>query len=158
MAEHDLYPDIKVWLEKYLRDKYKGYQIETTFETHKRALDMVLRERNIRLEEAIDLSIKIDILGILKRKEAIRLVFIEVKDKPLTLKDLGQLWGYTQLINPLESFLLSSSGLGSLSHILNVLKREDLLRYGRKMERFMKVAKWDIKRKCIDYSTLVPKL
>jgi len=158
MAERDLYPDIKNWLDKYLKDKYKGYNVETTFETHKKALDAVLNKRNIILKEAIGLSIKIDVIGILKRGNILKLVFVEVKDKPLTLKDLGQLWGYTQLINPLESFLISSEGLGSLSNIFNVLKREDLLRYGKKGERFMRVAKWDVRRKSIDYNTLIPKI
>ena len=158
MAERDLYPDVKNWLDKYLKDKYKGYNVETTFETYKRALDVVLKKRGIILNEAIGLSIKIDVIGILRRGSDLRLVFVEVKDKPLDLKDLGQLWGYTQLINPLESFLISSEGLGSLSYIFNVLKREDLLRYGIKGERFMRVAKWDVRRKCIDYDTLIPKI
>jgi len=158
MAERDLYPDVAEWLDKYLKDKYKGYNIETTFVTYKKALDVVLKERGIILNEAIGLSIKVDVIGILKRGNNSRLVFVEVKDKPLNLKDLGQLWGYTQLINPVESFLISSEGLGTLSYILNVLKREDLLRYGKKGERFMRVAKWDVRRKCIDYDTLIPKI
>jgi len=158
MAERDLYPDVAEWLYKYLKDKYKGYNIETTFETYKRALDVVLKERGIILNEAIGLSIKVDVIGILKRGNNSKLVFVEVKDKPLDLKDLGQLWGYTQLINPVESFLISSEGLGTLSYILNVLKREDLLRYGKNGERFMRVAKWDVRRKCIDYDTLIPKI
>lgn len=158
MAERDLYPDIKNWLDNYLKDKYKGYNVETTFETYKRTLDVVLKKRGIILKEAIGLSIKIDVIGILKRGNNLRLVFVEVKNKPLSLKDLGQLWGYTQLINPLESFLISSESLGSLSYILNVLKREDLLQYGTKRERFMRVAKWDVRRKCIDYDTLIPKI
>jgi len=158
MAEKDLYPDIKNWLHNYLREKYRGYTVETTFETHKKALDVVLKKKGIILKEAIGLSIKVDIIGILKRGNVVKLVFVEVKDKPLTLKDLGQLWGYTQLINPIESFLISSEGLGSLLYIFNVLKREDLLRYGIKKERFMYVAKWDTRRKSIDYDTLIPKI
>lgn len=159
MAEKNLYPEIKNWLYNYLIDKYRGYVVETTFETHKKALDVVLRNKGITtLKEAIGLSIKVDIIGILKRENVVKLVFVEVKDKPLTLKDLGQLWGYTQLINPIESFLISSEGLGSLSYIFNVLKREDLLRYGIKKERFMYIAKWDTRRKSIDYDTLIPKI
>jgi len=159
MEEKDLYPDISNWLSGYLRDKYKGYQVETTFDTSKQSLDVVLKEKGIILENnVVGLSIKVDIIGILKRGNSVRLVFIEVKNKPLTLKDLGQLWGYTQLINPIESFLISSGGLGSLLYVFNVLKREDLLKYGKKMERRMRVAKWDVRRKIIDYDSLIPKL
>jgi len=110
------------------------------------------------MEEAIGLSIKIDVIGILKKGNDVKLVFVEVKDKPLTLIDLGQLWGYTQLIDPIESFLISSKGLGCLEYLFKVLKREDLLYYGPKREKMMKVAKWDVRRKSIDYDSLIPKL
>jgi len=161
MKEKDLYPDIVNWLDRYLKDKYEGYNIETTFETHKRRIDQFLNEKEkdiILPKEIIGLPIKVDIVSILRKENKLEFVLVEVKDKPLDLKDLGQLWGYTQLINPMESFLISSKGLGSLLHIFNVLKREDLLRYGKKWEKFMKIAKWDIRKKTIDYDTLIPKL
>lgn len=83
---------------------------------------------------------------------------MEVKNQPLTLADLGQLWGYTQLINPVESFLISPDGLGTLEYLFKVLKREDLLVYGLKKEKMMRLCKWDSQRKSIDYATLIPKL
>ena len=156
--EEKLYPEIKEWLQNYLADKYKGYSVETTFETSRRNLDVVLKSKGYQCKEAIGLQIKIDVVGILKRGNDFKLVFVEVKDKDLTLKDLGQLWGYTQLINPIESFLISSKGLGRLSHLFNVLRREDLLKFGTKTSKFMQIAKWDKRRNCIDYSSLVPKL
>ena len=156
--EEKLYPEIKEWLQNYLTDKYKGYTVETTFETSRRNLDVVLKSRGYQCKEAIGLQIKIDVVGILKRGNDFKLVFVEVKDKDLTLKDLGQLWGYTQLINPIESFLISSKGLGRLSHLFNVLRREDLLKFGTKTSKFMQIAKWDKRRKSIDYTSLTPKL
>jgi len=155
--EEKLYPEIKEWLQNYLTDKYKSYNIETTYETSRRNLDVVLNSKGIQSKEAIGLQIKIDIVGILKRGDDFKLVFVEVKDTELTLKDLGQLWGYTQLIDPVESFLISSKGLGRLSHLFNVLKREDLLKFGTKINKFMQLAKWDKGRKSIDYSSLTPK-
>ena len=156
--EEDLYPDIENWLNRYLREKYKGYRIETTHRTARLNLDVYLKNIGVCVNDAIGLAIKIDIAGILKRANLIKLVFIEVKDQPLTLKDLGQLWGYSQLIDPVESFLISSKGLGGLEHLLKVLKREDLLFYGTKREKMMRVCKWDERGKSIDYSTLVPKI
>ncbi len=156
--EEKLYPEIKEWLQNYLTDKYKGYTVQTTYETSRRNLDVVLKSKGIQCKEAIGLQIKVDIVGILKRGDEFKLVFVEVKDTDLTLKDLGQLWGYTQLIDPIESFLVSSKGLGRLSHIINVLKREDLLKFGTKTNKFMQIAKWDKARDCIDYSSLTPKL
>jgi len=156
--EEKLYPEIKEWLQNYLTDKYKGRTIETTFETSRRNLDVVLKSKGIQCNDAVGLQIKVDIVGILKRGNNFKLVFVEVKDKELTLKDLGQLWGYTQLIDPIESFLVSSKGLGRLSHLFNVLKREDLLKFGTKTNKFMQIAKWDKRRSCIDYSSLTPKI
>lgn len=153
-----LYPEIESWCKKYLEDKYKGYSIITTHKTSRITLDTYLKTIGIGIKEAIGLSIRIDIVGVIKRANEVKLIFIEVKDKPLTLADLGQLWGYTQLINPAESFLMSSSGLGSLEYLFKVLKREDLLFYGRKKEKMMRICKWDTVRKTIDYSTLIPKI
>jgi len=155
--EELLYPDIETWCRQYLKDRYKGYEVFTTHKTSKVSLDTYLKTLGIEIKEAIGLSIKIDIVGILRKKNEVKLLFMEVKDAPLTLKDLGQLWGYTQLLNPIESFLVSPQGLGGLDYLLNVLQREDLLVYGKKKERMMKICKWDTKRKSIDYFSLLPK-
>ena len=156
--EEKLYPEIKEWLHNYLTDKYSGYNVQTTYETSRRSLDLVLKSKGINCKEATGLKIKVDIVGILKRGDKFQLAFIEVKDTHLTLKDLGQLWGYTQLIDPLESFLISSKGLGALSHLFKVLKREDLLKFGTQVNKFMQIAKWDMQRKSIDYTSLIPKI
>jgi len=156
--EEKLYPEIEEWLNKYLTEKYDGYTVETTHETSRRYLDIVLKERGIECKEAIGLNIKIDIVGILKKGSYFKLIFVEVKDTPLTLKDLGQLWGYTQLIDPLESFLISSKSLGRLSHLFNILKREDLLNFGLSKNKLMRLTKWDSRRKNPDFATLIPKI
>ena len=156
--EEKLYPDIKDWLEKYLSDKYAGFEVDVTSQTSRQYLDVVLKEKGIELSEATGLKIKVDIVGILKKDGQIKLVFVEVKDAPLTLKDLGQLWGYTQLLNPEESFLISPKGFGRLSHLFNTLKREDLLKYGLKKDKFMRIAGWDMERKSLDWSSIIPKI
>lgn len=158
MSEIDLYPDIEVWFKNYLEGKYGKYKVETTSETSRRYLDEILNERGIYIPEAIGLKIKVDVVGFLTKKNSSpQLAFVEVKDQNLTLKDLGQLWGYTKLINPVESFLVSSKGVGALEMIIKQYGRHDILRYGAKHERLMQVAKWDVQRKSIDYATLMPK-
>lgn len=152
-----LYPEIEEWFRIYLRDRYPRYDITTTYKTSRITLDAYLKSLGITINEAVGLLIKVDIVAVLRKGEEIKLAFVEVKDVPLTLADLGQLWGYTQLINPVESFLLSSKSLGRLSHLFNILNREDLLIYGLKRERMMKIAKWDTSKKSIDYFSLIPK-
>lgn len=153
----EFYPEIKTWFHQYLKDYYKSYEVITTDDTSRISLDAYLKTLDIEIKEAIGLSIKIDVVGVLRKGNDVKLAFVEVKNGGLTLKDLGQLWGYTQLINPVESFLMSPAGLGSLDYLLKVLQREDLLIYGSKRERMMKVCKWDAVRKTIDYFSLIPK-
>ncbi len=156
--EEELYPDIEEWLRVYLTEKYSANKIITTHKTCRQTLDVCLRDLGIEIKEAIGLSIKVDIVGILTRGQKVQLVFVEVKDQPLTLKDLGQLWGYTQLLNPAESFLISSKGLGALERIFKIYKREDLLRYGPGHSSMMKVCKWNTGSGSIDYGSLIPRL
>jgi hypothetical protein len=157
MRESELYPDVKEWLDNYLRENYKGYSIDTTDKTSRKTLENVLREKKMIVpQEVKGLPIKVDIVGILKRKQQVKFVFVEVKMEPLTLIDLGQLWVYSSLVEPIESFLISPEGFGTLGYLFNTLKRVDLLIYG-KGKKMMKIAKWDTRRKTIDYTTMIPK-
>ena len=158
MLENELYEPMRVWLEQYLKDNYKGYEI-VTLDTSQERLDRALSRQGIICEPAIGVDIQIDVLGIAKKKQITKLFFIEAKKTRLTLRDLGQLWAYCKLIDPEEAFLLSSAGLGSLNKLLYSLAREDLLDYGTgKKIKKMRVGKWDVSRNNIDYGTLIPKL
>lgn len=158
MLESDLYEPMRSWLEQYLKDKYKGYEV-IALDTSQERLERALSRYGIVFETAIGVDIQIDVLGIAKKNQDIKLFFIEAKKTKLTLRDLGQLWAYCKLIDPEEAFLLSSVGLGSLNKLLNSFVREDLLDYGtgRKIKK-MKVGKWDVLKNTIDYGSLVPKI
>lgn len=158
MLESELYEPMRSWLEQYLKDKYKGYEV-IALDTSQERLDRALSRYGIVFETAIGVDIQIDVLGIAKKNQDIKLFFIEAKKTKLTLRDLGQLWAYCKLIDPEEAFLLSSVGLGSLNKLLNSFVREDLLDYGtgRKIKK-MKVGKWDVLKNTIDYGSLVPKI
>lgn len=158
MLEQELYEPMRLWLEQYLKDNYRGYQT-LAVDVHSERLDRALARFDIEIDATIGLDIQIDVLGIARRGNSVKLVFIEAKKTQLTIRDLGQLWAYCKLVDPEEAFLLSSAGLGSLNKILNVLNREDLLDFGdgRKIKK-MKVGKWDIVKKCIDFHTMVPKI
>ena len=158
--EFELYAPMKEWLKVYLSDKYKNASV-VVLDSHARTLDVLLEEENVidYYPQTVGLDIQIDVLGIIKNKNSVDLVFIEAKKTKLNLHDLGQLWSYCKLCDPLEAFLLSSAGLGSLNKILNNLSREDLLDFGNgKTIKKMQVGKWDITRNSIDFQTLIPKL
>lgn len=148
------------WLQVYLEDKYKNAEI-ITIDSHARTLDSFLGEFNVldQYPLTVGLDIQVDVLGIVKQRNKTHLVFIEAKKTQLNLHDLGQLWAYCKLCDPLEAFLLSSYGLGSLNKIFNNLLRDDLLDFGdgKKIKK-MQVGKWDISSGRIDYNSLIPKI
>lgn len=158
MNEEDLYEPMRLWLEKYLTDKYKGYEI-LAVDTHSERLDRTLAKHDIVKEMANGVDIQIDVLGIARKKKEVKLFFIEAKKTKLTLRDLGQLWSYCKLVVPEEAFLLTSSELGSLNKLLNSFKREDLLDFGDgKHIKKMRIAIWNMKTSTPDFSTMIPKL
>ena len=158
MLENELYEPMRYWLEQYLKDKYKGYEIITA-DTSLERLDRALAKYGIIIEMANGVDIQIDILGIARNKTTIKLFFIEAKKTKLTLRDLGQLWAYCKLIDPEEAFLFSSAGLGSLNKLINSFRREYLLDFGNgKKIKKMKVGKWDVSKNTVDLHSLVPKI
>ncbi|MFR3492907.1 MAG: hypothetical protein ACLTTJ_03190 [Blautia sp.] len=156
--ENELYEPMRGWLEQYLNDKYKGYDI-IAVDTSQERLDRALSRYGIVYEAANGVDIQIDVLGIARKNADIKLFFIEAKKTRLTLRDLGQLWAYCKLIDPEEAFLLSSAGLGSLSKLIISFAREDLLDYGSgKKIKKMRVGKWNVSKNTIDFGTLIPKI
>ena len=158
MLENELYEPMRCWLEQYLKDNYRGYDIITA-DTSQERLDRALAKYEIVHEMANGVDIQIDVLGIARKKSVTKLFFIEAKKTKLTLRDLGQLWAYCKLIDPEEAFLFSSAGLGSLNKLVNSFRREDLLDFGEgKKIKKMKLAKWDVSKNTVDLHSLVPKI
>lgn len=161
LLEIELYEPMRVWLQKYLEDKYKNAEI-ITIDSHSKTLDTYLEKYGVLsyYPESIGLDIQIDVMGIIRTKNKVFLVFIEAKKNQLNLHDVGQLWAYCQLCEPIEAFLLSPRGLGSLNKIFNNLSRIDLLEFGndRKKIKKMQVGKWDVQNKSIEYISLIPKI
>lgn len=158
--EFELYEPMRLWLQSYLEDKYKGAKV-ITVDSHARTLDLFLEEYGVidNYPQTVGLDIQIDVLGIIIKNGKTNIVFIEAKKTQLNLHDLGQLWAYCKLCDPIEAFLLSSYGLGSLNKILNNFKRTDLLDFGDgKRIKKMQVGKWDLSTNSIDFKTLVPKM
>lgn len=158
ISEFELYEPMRIWFHKYLEDKYKGFEI-ITLDAHSERLDRVLTKVGITNEIATGVDIQIDILGIARKKEVIKLFFIEAKKTSLTLRDLGQLWAYCKLIDPEEAFLMTSTNLGSLNKLLNTFKREDLLNFGdgKKIKK-MKLAVWNLSSNSPDLAKMIPKI
>ena len=61
--EFELYEPMRLWLQKYLEDKYKGWKI-TTVDSHARTLDLFLEENGVigKYPQTVWLDIQIDVL------------------------------------------------------------------------------------------------
>ncbi|MBO6259626.1 MAG: hypothetical protein J6N47_02245 [Lachnospiraceae bacterium] len=158
MLEWELYEPMCDWLDQYLRDNYKGYEIIVA-DSHSERLDKALEKYGVVKEQANGVDIQIDVLGIARKKNDVKLFFIEAKKTKLTLRDLGQLWAYCKLVDPEEAWLLTSSDLGTLRKLLLGFNREDLLDFGNgKKIKKMRVGIWDVKKRIPDLSSIVPKI
>lgn len=123
--EFELYEPMRAWLQQYLENKYRGSQV-ITIDSHARTLDLYLEQYNIvdYYPQSIGLDIQIDVLGIVINRGKPNIAFIEAKKTQLNLHDLGQLWAYCKLCEPIEAFLLSSAGL-SINFCLSLVKSLD---------------------------------
>lgn len=123
-SEFELYLPMGNWSQGYLEDNYKGYKVITVDAHSEKRLDRVLTKYDIKYdivnELAVGVDVQIDVLGIAKRWNTVKLFFIEAKKTNVTLRDLGQLCSYCKLIDPEEAFLMTSAGLGTLNKLLNI--------------------------------------
>ena len=160
--ESDLYEPMCNWLRGMMKDKYKRQNCEIrVVESGELELEKVLEDNGILsyFPKIVGLKIQIDVLGMAIWSDHAELIFIEAKKTKLVLKDLGQLWAYCKLCDPVEAFLLTSADLGSLDKVLNHLAREDMLDYGdQRLVKKMKVGRWDILRQTVDENSLIPKI
>lgn len=62
---------MREWLDAYLSDKYKGYEI-ITLDAHSERLDRVLVKYGIANDIATGIDIQIDILGIAKKDNSVK--------------------------------------------------------------------------------------
>lgn len=159
-SEIELYEPMRKWMQTYLENRYKRSSV-ITIDSHARNLDAILEECGAikYYPHTRGIDIQIDVLGLVSMGNKTHIAFIEAKKTKLNLHDLGQLWAYCKLCDPLEAFLLSSAGLGALDKILNNLGRNDLLDFGdgRTIKK-MQVGKWDVASSGVDFKTLIPKL
>lgn len=157
-TEEQFYPEIREWLRRYLLEKYERnrWSVMISEVSHRHFIEDTLREMGVNQGLFFRMKVKVDIVAMLKKGDREELVLVEVKLPPTSLKDLGQLWGYTQLLDPLESFLISPNGTGTLDELYHIMHRDDLFAYGSKREKRMVVGRWDTTRKTLDEASLIP--
>lgn len=154
--ESELYPDVIRWLERYLKDKHLRTEIKA-YDTSRQDLSEFLRRHKLHsfFAEFETYVIKVDITAVIKNNDKCELAFVECKLNPINLKDISQLLGYSKVVKPKYSFIISPSGISApVNSLIKIFKRYDILEYQKGLK--IKIAQWNKVAREIDISTLLP--
>ena len=158
MNEVQLYEPARSWLERILTEHYKRMNVRV-FDSHKIKLSRLINDLGMQslFPEFNAWDVKVDITGVISNEKKGHLALVECKVKQLTLRDVGQLLGYSIVVNPILSVLTSpASPTDPLITLLKDYGRLDVLEYGPK-KRHIRIAKWDnVKNEVIPSSVLSP--
>lgn len=156
MEEKELYEPMVKWLDKYVKDKYPNYTVNT-FDSSQIYLEDALRKINVSYSVINGLQIQIDVLSVAQKGSDLLLFFIEAKKGTLVLKDLGQLYIYSKLAQPAEAFLITPKGFGSVGKVIGIMHKNELLNYGDQIIRKeIKVVQWDTISNSPNWNTKLP--
>ena len=128
--EKDIYPDVRQWLEDFLKDRFQQADVDV-YDLSRTSISRFLStyNRGNFSGEWAAWDIKVDIVGFVHQSDKPTTVaFVECKNIKLTLAHLSQLLGYSRIAHPLYSFLISPVGFSSaLVSLLQKYRRHDVL-------------------------------
>lgn len=155
-SEKEMYPEIITWLSKYLKRLHPRSEIRA-FDTSRINLREFIRRKKLDkyFPEFETYVIKVDITAVIRQKDKCSLAFVECKLNSISLKDISQLIGYSKVVRPVFSLILSPAGISSpVNTLINIYKRYDILTYWK--ETKIRIAKWNKITGDIDVATLLP--
>ncbi len=157
ISEREIYESVRSWLGSYLRGIHPRAEIRT-YDTHSVQLSTLIASEGLQrmFPDYSAYEIKVDVTAVVLTSTSARLAFVECKIGPITLRDVGQLLGYSLVAQPEISILVSPKGLSDrLSALLVTLGRTDILAYGNREQ--LRLATWDLIRNEVKLSSLLPK-
>ncbi len=151
-----MYPDVAVWFENLLSIKYKKAEIQVVISANEYLSSIIQRNKyNDYFPLFHTYLIQVDIVGFIKIKNMIKIGFVECKLNSINLKDISQLIGYSKVVIPEYSIIISPKGIGTaINSLIKVYRRYDILEYSK--EKRIKIAQWDIDKKEILTETILP--
>lgn len=157
MNEVKLYAPVRSWLEKILKEHYRRMNVHV-FDSHNIKLSRLIIDLGLQslFPQFNAWDVKIDVTGIISNEKKGYLALVECKIKQLTLRDVGQLLGYSIVVNPILSLLTSPVAPSDpLTTLLKDYGRLDVLEYGPN-RRYIRIAKWDVARNEVMPSSILP--
>lgn len=149
--------DVVRWLRTLLGRLFAGWSSEV-FDTSKLTQADFLG--GMRLYKAFPMletfEIRVDVTGIMRRKDRALLALVDCKTGPISLKDVGPLLAYSRVASPAFGLIVSPSGVSNaLRSLLRNRKGMSLLEYGHRGA--LKIAKWDLQQGRVDFRSVVPR-
>lgn len=158
-----MYPEVARWLENFLRARYPNSTVEafpTPNERLYRALARIGVPEYTLPAEWQSWDVQVDVVGLISSDHSTELALVECKITQITIAHLSQAIGYSRIVRPRWSFLVSPRGVRpNLSRLINAFNRQDILVYSempRKTPRTLILARWDVTARQIDWSSLIP--
>jgi len=162
-SESAMYPEVARWLENFLRARYPSSAVEafpTPNERLYRALARIGVPEHTLPAEWQSWDVQVDIVGLISNNHSTEIALVECKITPITIAHLSQAIGYSRIVRPRWSFLVSPRGVRpNLSRLINAFNRQDILVYletPRQPPRTLILARWDARAQQIDWSSLIP--
>lgn len=157
----DLYPDVRQWLEDFLKGRFRQAEVDVHALPHTPISRFVSTyDRGNFPGEWHSWNIKVDVVGFVHHTDKpTDLVLVECKNTKLTLAHLSQLLMYSRIARPMYSFLISPVGFSpSLVSLLQKYHRRDVLEYywePGKLPRQVIVAQWEMTSRHLNRHTMI---
>ena len=150
MRDCDLYQPVCHWLAAFLRQKHRFVRSVWAEDTSRSTVAEFLRRHHLTtfVPWWVTLEIPVDVTGAAlivprQHRPVLRLAIVEVKVRPINLRDLSQAIGYAKVVQPDHAFIVSPNGwTENLQRLVRDYQRTDVLEYAPK--RYLIVARWDI--------------
>jgi hypothetical protein len=116
MQERDLYRPVCDWLSAFLRQKHRSAQIWVEDTSRSSVAEFLRRHRlTAYVPWWVTLEIPVDVTGAVlivnhRHRPTLRLAIVEVKVRPINLRDLSLAIGYAKVVQPDYAFLVSPNG------------------------------------------------
>jgi len=162
-TKHRTNGDIINWLETVLKARFSNAKIDVR-DTRHISLSRFIRGNGFHVcfQNMIwqTYQISVDVTAFVSAGDSHQMVFVIYKDRPISLRDISQLLGYSRVANPLGSLLISTEGITSaVSSLLTVYGRTDILEYQwekGKVARSIVIGTWNQKTKAPEPASILP--
>ena len=157
MKKQDMREHVRIWLERILTEHYRHMKVQV-FDSHKTKLYKLISNLGLQkfFPQFNSWDMKVDITVFTVNKDNAYIALSGLKLEHLALADVGEFLGYTRVVNPILSILISPEPpVDPLITLLKDYGRLDLLQYGPHL-RHIRIGKWDFTRNEVIPGSILP--